>query len=222
LAHVDPEFADRRLRERLEQEERRARQRRGFTLSADGFGGMRVSGVLDVEGAAIVSAALEPLSTPIRGADAPNLRTAAARRADALVDVCRIALASGGLPDNGGQPPQLNVTVDFDALRREVAVGGIWIPVSPCRQASSGASRAALKSCRRFSMARRCRSTSGVRDGSTAARPDKRSCCATAAARSRVAIDRRDGRRSTTSCPGWTVAQPIAITASRCAPTITG
>jgi hypothetical protein len=40
-----------------------------------------------------------------------------------LVDVCRIALASGGLPDNGGQPPQLNVTVDFDALRREVAVG---------------------------------------------------------------------------------------------------
>ncbi|HEY7174281.1 MAG TPA: DUF222 domain-containing protein, partial [Micromonosporaceae bacterium] len=67
LAHVDPELADRRLRDRLDREERRARARRGFTIAADGLGGMRVSGVLDVEGAAIVSAALDPLSPPARG-----------------------------------------------------------------------------------------------------------------------------------------------------------
>jgi hypothetical protein len=143
LAHVDPELADRRLRERLEREERHARQRRGFTLSADGFGGMRLQGVLDVEGAAIVSAALEPMSAPIRGADGPDLRTAAARRADALVDVCRIALASGGLPDNGGQPPQLNVTIDVDALRRDVAVGhldtGALLPPSALRRVACDA-----------------------------------------------------------------------------------
>jgi hypothetical protein len=123
LAHIDPELADARLRDRLEREEKLARHRRGLTLSSDGLGGTRISGVLDLEAAAIVGAAIEPLAKPARGDDGPDLRTPAARRADALVDVCRLALASGGLPHNGGQPPQLNVTVDFDALRRGVAVG---------------------------------------------------------------------------------------------------
>jgi len=123
LAHINPELADARLRDRLEREEKQARQRRGLTLSSDGFGGTRISGVLDSECAAIVGAAIEPLAKPARGDDGPDLRTPAARRADALVDVCRLALASGALPDNGGQPPQLNVTVDFDALRRGVAIG---------------------------------------------------------------------------------------------------
>jgi hypothetical protein len=123
LAHVNPELADARLRDRLEREEKHARQRRGFTLSPDGLGGNRLTGILDTEGAAIIGAAIEPLAKPVRGDDGPDLRTAAARRADALVDVCRLALASAGLPDNGGQPPQLAVTVDLDALRRDVAVG---------------------------------------------------------------------------------------------------
>jgi Domain of unknown function (DUF222)/HNH endonuclease len=123
LAHVNPELADARLRDRLEREEKHARQRRGFTLSPDGLGGIRINGILDTEGAAIVGAAIEPLAKPVRGDDGPDLRTAAARRADSLIEVCRLALASGGLPDNGGQPPQLTVTIDLDALRRDVAVG---------------------------------------------------------------------------------------------------
>ena len=123
LAHVDPELADRTLRERLDREERRARARREFTISPDGLGGMRLRGRLDVEGAAIIAAAIEPLARPVTGADGPDLRTPGAQRADALVDVCRIALATDELPDNGGTPPQLNVTVDFDALARRVAVG---------------------------------------------------------------------------------------------------
>jgi Domain of unknown function (DUF222)/HNH endonuclease len=123
LAHVNPELADARLRDRLDREDKHARQRRGFTLSPDGLGGIRLTGILDTESAAIVGAAIEPLTRPVRGDDGPDLRTAAARRADALVDVCRLALASDGLPDNGGQPPQLNVTVDFDALARQVAIG---------------------------------------------------------------------------------------------------
>ncbi len=123
LAHVNPTLADARLRDRLERAERNARDRRGFTLSADGLGGTRISGTLDTESAAIVAAAIEPLTRPLRGEDGPDQRSAPARRADALVDVCRIALATGGLPDNGGLPPQLNVTVDFDALAQDLAVG---------------------------------------------------------------------------------------------------
>jgi Domain of unknown function (DUF222)/HNH endonuclease len=123
LAHINPELADARLRDRLEREEKHARQRRALTLSSDGLGGTRIIGVLDAEGAAIVGAAMEPLAKPVRGDDGPDLRTPATRRADALVDVCRLALVSGGLPDNGGQPPQLNVTVAFEALRSGNAIG---------------------------------------------------------------------------------------------------
>ena len=123
LAHIDPGLADQRLRDRLEREERHARQRRGFTLSPDGLGGIRLTGVLDVEGAAIIGAAIEPLTAPATGDDGPDLRTAAARRADALVDVCRLALHTGDLPADGGQPAQLTVTIDWQALSRDLAVG---------------------------------------------------------------------------------------------------
>src|SRR5215813_6758764 len=123
LAHVNPELADETLRKRLEREQQHAHERRGVSLSPDGLGGVRLRGVLDVEAAAVVGAALDPLARPIRGDDGPDPRTAAARRADALVDVCRIALAAGGLPDNGGTPPQLTVTVELEALRRQLAVG---------------------------------------------------------------------------------------------------
>jgi len=123
LAHLDPELYDRRLRERLEREERRARSRRGLTLSSDGLGGIRISGLLDVAGAAIVSAALEPLSAPHRGADGPDARSAAARRADALLDICQHTLTCDRLPDSGGGAAQLTITIDWDALRRDVAIG---------------------------------------------------------------------------------------------------
>jgi hypothetical protein len=92
-------------------------------LSADGLGGVRLSGLLDAEGAAAVAAAIDPLAAPVKGDDGPDLRTPAARRADALVEACRLALASGGLPPTGGIPPQLTVTVGWDALRRGVGVG---------------------------------------------------------------------------------------------------
>jgi hypothetical protein len=123
LAHVNPDLADQRLRDRLEREERHARQRRGFTLAPDGLGGMRLSGILDVEGAALVAAAIQPLATPVKGDDGPDPRTAQMRRADALVEVCRLALRTGDLPADGGQPAQVTVTIDWQALSRDVAVG---------------------------------------------------------------------------------------------------
>ncbi len=123
LAHINPELADQRLRERLEREERLARTRRGFTMSPDGLGGIRLSGRLDVEAAATIQAAISPLIAPVTDANAPDPRTPAARRADALVDICRLALRTGDLPTDGGQPAHLTVTIDWAALSREVAVG---------------------------------------------------------------------------------------------------
>ena len=69
LAHINPDLADQRLRDRLAREQRHAQQRRGFTLSPDGLGGIRLTGILDVEGAAIIDAAIGPLTTPTRDAN---------------------------------------------------------------------------------------------------------------------------------------------------------
>jgi hypothetical protein len=124
LAHVDPELADRVLQKRLDRDEDLAARDRYLTLTADASGRTRVSGVLDIESAATVRAALAPLMAPIpAGPDGADPRTAGGRRADALVAVCRLALRTGELPADGGQPPQVNVTIDFEALASLVGAG---------------------------------------------------------------------------------------------------
>jgi hypothetical protein len=80
---------------------------------------VRVSGMLSVADAATVHAALDPLCTPQAG----DTRTPAQQRADALVDICGLALRTGQLPDNGGEPPQVAVSVTFDALTRSLGRG---------------------------------------------------------------------------------------------------
>jgi Domain of unknown function (DUF222)/HNH endonuclease len=54
-----------------------------------------------------------------------DLRSPGQRRADALVEVCRLVLACDQLPDNGGSRPQLAVTVNFDVLRRQLGVASL-------------------------------------------------------------------------------------------------
>jgi hypothetical protein len=122
LDHVAPELADRLDAIALEREERRAWRERGLTLSPPAGGLVRVHGHLTVEDAGVVSAALDPLSGP--GVDADS-RNPAQVRADALVEVCRLALRTGELPDNGGEPPQLAVTVAYDPLTRRLGVGQV-------------------------------------------------------------------------------------------------
>jgi hypothetical protein len=115
LDHVAPDVADRLDQTLLAREEERAHRRRGFTLSTPFESRVRVTGYLTVADAAIINAALDPLCAPQSGDD----RTPPQRRADALVDICRLALRTTDLPDNGGEPPQLAVTVTYDALTRE-------------------------------------------------------------------------------------------------------
>lgn len=119
LANVAPELADKADEEALRRQEKRAAQTRAFTLSNMGDGRYKISGWLGAEAAAIVNNALDPLCKPTRGDD----RTPAQRRADALVSVCEFALAGGDLPDNGGDRPQVVVTVGFDMLRRQLGMG---------------------------------------------------------------------------------------------------
>jgi hypothetical protein len=113
LHHLDADHEDKRHREALERQARRARQARTLHLTPVEDGKVRVTGWLDGEAAATVRAALDPLCRPLVGDD----RTPGQRRADALTEVCALALRTADLPTSGGDRPQLVVTVPFDVLR---------------------------------------------------------------------------------------------------------
>ncbi|GAA2522388.1 HNH endonuclease signature motif containing protein [Winogradskya humida] len=119
LTYVAPQVADRAERALLARQEARADRKRGLTLSVPIDGLVYLSGVLGVEDAATVQAALHPLCRPVIG----DKRSSAQRRVDALLEVCRLALRSGELPADGGEPPQLSVTVAYDPLTQALGIG---------------------------------------------------------------------------------------------------
>lgn len=119
LEQVAPHLAAQTEREALDAADARAHTHRSLTLTRPDDGQVRIHGTLTVEDTAIVAAALDPLCLPRPGDD----RNAGQRRADALVDICRLALRTRHLPDNGGAPAQLAVTVPFDVLAAQLAAG---------------------------------------------------------------------------------------------------
>ncbi|MFF5055361.1 DUF222 domain-containing protein [Micromonospora sp. NPDC000663] len=122
LDHVAPDLADHAARAALDADDRRATRDRHLTLSEQTDGRLRLTGTLDTEAAAVLRAALDPLTAP-SGPD--DKRTAGQRRHDALTDVCRLALRTGQLPENGGDPAQIVVTTGYDALTRQLGAGSL-------------------------------------------------------------------------------------------------
>jgi hypothetical protein len=132
---VAPAEADKRALAELERAERRAWHRRGLWLTdIPGTSDVRLHGVLTVEDAAIFRAATDPLCAPRtrhrhtrhtgaaagNDADPADLRSPGERRLDAALEVLRLACACGQLPDNGGDRPQIVVTIDYDHLRQQI------------------------------------------------------------------------------------------------------
>ncbi|MDQ3454116.1 MAG: 13E12 repeat family protein [Actinomycetota bacterium] len=94
LTVVAPEIGEARDAEALERQEQQARRRRELFFTPDGHGTVFVRGRLTDEAAAIVRAVLDPLARPLPAtADGPDPRTAGQRRADALEELARRALA---------------------------------------------------------------------------------------------------------------------------------
>ncbi len=96
----------------------------------DRDGGYELAGWLDREAAEIVRSALSPLAAPRPTTDVEvDLRDAAQRDADALVELAQRALGSGELPTEGGERPQVVVTVSLPVLQGRIgsaslALGG--------------------------------------------------------------------------------------------------
>ncbi|HEY0695264.1 MAG TPA: DUF222 domain-containing protein, partial [Kribbella sp.] len=109
-AHLDPDGVLR--------SEEDAAKRMELSVTPDVDGVVRVRGRLSAEGAALVRSALSSLAKPL-----PNdTRSAAKRRADALVELARRALNAGTLPVEGGVRPHIGLTVDLAELRRHTGV----------------------------------------------------------------------------------------------------
>lgn len=86
--------------------------------------GFELTGWLDREAAEIVRCALSPLAAPRPATDTEvDRRDIAQRDADALVELARRALSSGELPTEGGQRPQVVVTVPLAVLQGRIGTG---------------------------------------------------------------------------------------------------
>ena len=109
LATLDP---DGRLTDAADQH-----RRRGLQLVPLGDGMHRLTGDLDPGAAALASTVLNALSAPQpTEAGGPDERTAAQRRHDALVVVFKQALRAGELPQSGGVPATVLITLTADQL----------------------------------------------------------------------------------------------------------
>ena len=90
----------------------RDHERREFTISRSGSM-FALRGRLDLEGGASLLTALVALMKPPPPTD---LRTPTQRRADALVELARLASTSGGLPTVGGVRPSLGILISPESL----------------------------------------------------------------------------------------------------------
>ena len=92
---------------------RATRRRPGGSLRfRDRDGGYELAGWLDREATEVLRAALSPLAAPRPSTNTEiDLRNAAQRDADALVDLASRALSDGELPTEGGERPQVVVVV---------------------------------------------------------------------------------------------------------------
>lgn len=86
----------------------------------DNAGGAVFGGA--VSGGAVSGGAVSGGAVSGSAADegAAESRSPAQRRLDALVEICRLAMSTGDLPTNGGDRPQVVVTMPYDGLIRGV------------------------------------------------------------------------------------------------------
>ena len=106
------------------------REGRGLWLSAPNASGMvRLSGMFDPEGAAVIKSAIDPLAQPCPERDEhghtvrPDPRPAHRRHADALLEVVRRGVSSPGAAPSTDKA-KVVVTIDLDVLEGRVRGAG--------------------------------------------------------------------------------------------------
>lgn len=136
---ADPDRADREAEKKLDQQDRAAHLGRHLSIVEDGAGGVRLRGRGTLEDAALLKAALLPLTKPAPALDPETCekdtdpRDHGARMWDALVATCRHALATDLPPDCHGARPRVTVTTSLDVLRGQIDWTSIGTTADPTR-----------------------------------------------------------------------------------------
>ncbi len=98
-------------------------RRRDLTLTRLADGSARLTGYLTPGCTAVTEAWLDALGAPVPAADGqPDRRSAGQRRHDALHDIGRRALRTGELPDCGGTPATVLITLTLAELESRTRV----------------------------------------------------------------------------------------------------
>ncbi|RZS31182.1 uncharacterized protein DUF222 [Herbihabitans rhizosphaerae] len=100
--------------------EQQARKRMELSMVEDLDGMIHIRGQLSPECAEVLKAALSPLAKP---AGKDDVRSAARRWAEALVELANRVLDSDTLPQDGGRRPHLAVTISYEQLRQQIGLG---------------------------------------------------------------------------------------------------
>ena len=223
----------------LDKAEKAARSQRAFTMYPRA--GMYVlTGQVDPEGAAYLSAALDPLSAPrATSIDGADERSPAHRRCDALVELSRRQIAAADLPDIGGVPTLVVVTLTLDQLTGPVAATTTVDAGEGCAELVGGTIREPISAGRADawpatpdsyppSWAETATSWTGATPNAWPSLPNAvHSPCATKGAPLAAVTDPRRGARPTTpsrsapaAAPTWT-SSPWSATPTTTSPTPT-
>ncbi len=123
---VDPERAEEREAERLERDTRIAHARRSLVVVPDHHGSMLIRGQVPIADGELFLAQLNALMPSAASYQATGeVPDKAARRADALVRLCNMMAHCGGLPDVGGDRPQVLLNLDLEALVNGLGAGTV-------------------------------------------------------------------------------------------------
>jgi hypothetical protein len=99
--------------ERMRREAEWAHRSRYLAVKTQGDGRVRVDGLLDPEGGAVLKTAIDAALGPRSQSDS---RSEGQRKADGLVEVARRCLEGRKLGETGCQRPHLNITVELETL----------------------------------------------------------------------------------------------------------
>jgi hypothetical protein len=107
---------------KLEADESEAARNQTFSLAHRHDGTRAPRGCFTAEAGAFMDAALDAVSGPRPGPDgAPDPRGPGQRRADGLLEIFRMAMGAPDMPEHGGEPVAMTVTVPFSTLEARLS-----------------------------------------------------------------------------------------------------
>jgi len=110
----------------MESDEAEQQRKQSFSLGQRHDGSRIPKGTFTPEAGALIDAALDAVSAPRPAADGtPDPRNPGQRRAEGLLELIRLAMGAPEMPEDGGEPVTVVVTVPLETLMAGLLDGGV-------------------------------------------------------------------------------------------------